>query len=164
MALPTDSTERKHAPMFSGLLAYFPDALFAVAAHSYASNEKHNPGEPLHWSRDKSADHKDCIVRHMTDIAATPDNIDFEIEELKAASWRSLAALQIALEKKQRMVKAAEPILATAKRFDDFIASKVVDTRERQCSCGRVFDTEEAYISHFGPGATRENSPPFDSL
>lgn len=97
MSLPTDSAARKRIPMFSGLLAYFPDALAAVAEHSFDSNKKHNLGEPLHWSREKSSDHLDCIVRHMADIATGAD----KIEELKAVVWRGLAELQLALEARQ---------------------------------------------------------------
>lgn len=94
MTLPTDSKARKAIPMFSGLIAYFPDALAAVAMLSKEGNEKHNPGEALHWSREKSSDHLDCIARHLTDIATGAD----KIEELKAISWRALAELQITLE------------------------------------------------------------------
>lgn len=97
MSLPTDSAVRKRIPMYEGLLKYFPDALAAVAEHSFESNEKHNPGEPLHWAREKSNDHKDTIIRHMTDIATGAD----EVEELKAVAWRSLAALQLAIEAKR---------------------------------------------------------------
>jgi len=98
VSLPTNSKDRKQIPMFSGLLAYFPDALAAVAAHSFNGNEKHNPGEPLHWAREKSSDHKDCIVRHLADIATGAD----EIEELTAVAWRALAAAQLAIEAKVR--------------------------------------------------------------
>lgn len=94
MSLPTDDKLRKRLPMFSGLLAYFPDALAAVAEHSFVSNEKHNPSEPLHWAREKSNDHLDCIARHLTDIATGQD----KVEELKAIAWRALAELQITLE------------------------------------------------------------------
>lgn len=94
MALPTYSAARKKIPMYEGLLKYFPDALALVAQHSFYSNETHNPGEPLHWAREKSNDHKDCIVRHMTDIATGSD----EVEGLTAVAWRALAALQLAIE------------------------------------------------------------------
>lgn len=97
MSLPTDSAARKRIPMFSGLLAYFPDALATVAQLSFDGNEKHNPGEPLHWSREKSSDHLDCCVRHLTDIATGAD----KIEELKALAWRALAELQLTLEAQQ---------------------------------------------------------------
>ncbi len=48
--LPTDSDERKEIPIFSGVMNYFPLALAAVARHSKRGNDKHNPGQPLHWS------------------------------------------------------------------------------------------------------------------
>ena len=63
--LPEDSAKRKEYPVFSGLIDYFPDALAEVAHISYIGNQKHNPGQPLHWSRDKSNDHLDCIARHL---------------------------------------------------------------------------------------------------
>jgi hypothetical protein len=88
--------------MFTGLITYFPDALAAVAAHSFINNEKHNPGEPCHWSREKSNDHMDCIVRHITDIATGAD----KVEELKAVVWRGLAELQLAIEAKEKNANA----------------------------------------------------------
>lgn len=90
--IPQDSAERKTAPMFRGLLGYFPAALFEVARHSFASNEKHNPGEDLHWARGKSADHADCIVRHLIDAGDV--NTAGRLEHLRALAWRSLALLQ----------------------------------------------------------------------
>ena len=96
--LPTDSTERKNAPVFSGVLAYFPDALIEIARLSKMGNDKHNPGQPLHWSREKSGDHADCIVRHQLE-AGTLDT-DGILHDAKVA-WRALAQLQIALEKRR---------------------------------------------------------------
>jgi len=63
--LPEGSAERKTYPLYRGLFQYFPRALAAVAHHSFVGNEKHNPGEPLHWAREKSTDHPDCILRHV---------------------------------------------------------------------------------------------------
>jgi len=65
MALPTDAQERKSAPIYSGVLQYFPDAIVAVAQLSKKGNDQHNPGKPLHWAREKSADHHDCLLRHV---------------------------------------------------------------------------------------------------
>ena len=62
--LPGDPKARKQIPLHSGLVAYFPDALIAVAAVSFAGNAQHNPGQPLHWSRGKSDDHEDALLRH----------------------------------------------------------------------------------------------------
>ena len=93
---PTDSQERKDAPVFSGVLAYFPDAIIEIARLSKTGNDKHNPGQPLHWSRDKSTDHGDCIVRHQLDAGTIDD--DGHLHDAKIA-WRALAQLQLALEK-----------------------------------------------------------------
>lgn len=87
------SAQRKSEPVYSGVLKYFPNAIAAVSRVSKAGNDKHNPGEPLHWSRGKSNDHLDCLVRHVI----TPDDIDPDSGEyhLAHAAWRVLAALQI---------------------------------------------------------------------
>jgi hypothetical protein len=93
--LPTDSQARKDTPIYSGVLRYFPLAIAEVARLSKAGNDKHNPGQPLHWSRDKSTDHADCIVRHQMEVG-TVDEFGF-LHEFSVA-WRALAQLQIALE------------------------------------------------------------------
>lgn len=95
-ALPTTSKERKAIPMARGLLDYFPAALAAVAALSQAGNDKHNPGEDLHWARGKSMDHADCIMRHLVD-RGTVDPEDGISHSVKVA-WRALALLQEELE------------------------------------------------------------------
>lgn len=91
------SAERKATPIASGVLSYFPDAIAAVAKLSKLGNDKHNPGEPLNWSRGKSNDHADCIVRHLMDRGT----IDEETGLLHdvAVAWRALAMCQLAIEK-----------------------------------------------------------------
>lgn len=96
--LPITSDARKNIPLATGLLDYFPDALAAVARLSKIGNDKHNPGEPLHWSREKSSDHADCIMRHMLDRGTVDE--DGELHDVKVA-WRALAQLQVALEKQK---------------------------------------------------------------
>jgi dATP/dGTP diphosphohydrolase, N-terminal len=98
--LTSDSKARKETPVFSGVLRYFPDAVAAVARVSYKGNQKHNPGEPLHWSRGKSDDHGDCIVRHQVEY----DKIDSDMNEYHAAmvAWRALAQLQLLEEKRKK--------------------------------------------------------------
>ena len=100
--LPLCSAKRKEYPIFSGLIAYFPDACAAVAHQSYLGNEKHNPGMSPQWSREKSNDHLDCIARHMMDQLDT--DLD-PIEEKTAAAWRALAELQLAIEEKKNNVE-----------------------------------------------------------
>lgn len=103
MKLSTDSAERKNTPIFSGVMNYFPLALAYVAKVSKAGNDKHNPGQPLHWARDKSTDHTDCIARHLIEY----DGVDPEDGLLHAGklAWRGLALLETELEK--RLVRDA---------------------------------------------------------
>jgi len=101
MSLPTDSDERKTIPIFSGFISYFPDAMAAVASHSFVNNEKHNPGEPLHWSREKSTDQLDALARHLTELPSA-QTLAEEIEYLKAIVWRGCAQLQLKIEEYER--------------------------------------------------------------
>lgn len=96
--LPIDSEERKEIPLFSGVLNYFPLALAAVARHSKRGNDKHNPGQPIHWARGKSMDHLDCIARHLIDAETV--SASGEYEEATAIAWRALAYLQELEEKR----------------------------------------------------------------
>lgn len=95
MALPTDAQDRKNAPIYSGVLKYFPDAIAAVAQLSKIGNDQHNPGQPLHWAREKSADHHDCLIRHAMD-AGTIDTDG--VRHSAKVAWRALAALQLEME------------------------------------------------------------------
>lgn len=95
MSLPTDAKARKRIPIYSGLIRYFPDALAAVAECSYVGNQQHNPGQPLHWDRTKSADDLDALCRHLLEA----DKVDADgVLHLTKVAWRALAALQRALE------------------------------------------------------------------
>lgn len=96
-------TDRKQKPVFSGVMMYFPDALMAISEHSKKGNDKHNPGQPLHWAKEKSTDHADCIARHLIDIGPNWDAVDPELNTLHAAAlaWRALALLQTVIERSQ---------------------------------------------------------------
>jgi hypothetical protein len=100
------SEQRKEYPMATGLLDYFPDALAEVSHVSWLGNQKHNPGQALHWSRAKSADHADCVVRHIV----TRADMDGKVLHLAEAAWRALADLQIALEQRLNLSPPAGAI------------------------------------------------------
>lgn len=91
----SESARRKRQPVFSGVMRYFPDALRAVAELSLIGNEQHNPGQPMHWAREKSSDHGDCIARHQLD-AGTVDTDG--VRHSTKVAWRALAQLQLELE------------------------------------------------------------------
>lgn len=94
------SQDRKNAPVYSGVLKYFPDAILEVARLSKFGNDKHNPGEPLHWSKDKSSDHDDCVARHLLD-AGTRSATDGNHRHRTMMAWRALAALQTEIEEER---------------------------------------------------------------
>jgi hypothetical protein len=100
--LPTDAKERKKIPLFTGLVKYFPDALIAVAKVSYAGNEQHNPGQPLHWAREKSTDQEDTMLRHLWESGTI--DVDGQRHSAKMA-WRALAILQLEIEAERNASK-----------------------------------------------------------
>lgn len=101
MMLPEDSASRKEIPIVTGVLDYFPLAIAAVARLSKKGNDKHNPGQPLHWSRDKSTDHADCIGKHLVDRGAIDP--DSGMSHTVNIAWRALALLE--LEEEARLGK-----------------------------------------------------------
>jgi hypothetical protein len=95
VSLPTDAKQRKNVPIARGLLDYFPDACAAVAELSRIGNEQHNPGQPMHWAREKSTDHADCIVRHLIDRGTVDTD---GVRHATKIAWRALALLQVEIE------------------------------------------------------------------
>ena len=87
---------RKASPVMTGFLDYFPNAAIAIARLSMAGNDQHNPGEPLHWAKEKSSDHADCIVRHLIQRGTMDD--DGQLHSTKVA-WRAMALLEEELTK-----------------------------------------------------------------
>lgn len=97
--LPEDSSERKAMPIYSGVIRYFPRALAYIARISKFGNDKHNPGQPLHWAKDKSNDHADCCARHLVDLGTT-DSEGYRHSGYLA--WRALANLEEELEAEEK--------------------------------------------------------------
>ncbi len=93
------SEERNAIPLHTVLAEYFPDAFAALARHAKKANAKHNgPDAPMAWAREKSTDHLNKAVRHLT----TPDAIDPDTGEIEliGAMWRCAAAAQLREEKR----------------------------------------------------------------
>ena len=90
-----EAKKRKATPVYSGVLMYFPDAIRAIAECSFAGNEQHNPGTPLHWDRSKSGDEKDALVRHLLDAGSMDTD---GVRHSTKVAWRALANLQKEIE------------------------------------------------------------------
>ena len=86
---------RKQRPAYEGFIKYFPDAIMEASHLSMEGNAKHN-GTTEHptWDKSKSADEKDCLARHLCDLAATGDYDDDGIWQEVKAFWRAGANLQ----------------------------------------------------------------------
>jgi hypothetical protein len=89
--VPTAAAARKALPLCTGVLDYFPDALLAVADLSKKGNDQHNPGQPLHWAKDKSADEEDALMRHLIDRGTLDSD---GVRHSAKVAWRALALLQ----------------------------------------------------------------------
>lgn len=97
--LPEDPTSRKEFPIASGVLDYFPDALAVIANVSWKGNDQHNPGQPLHWARSKSADEADTMIRHFLQRGSLDSD---GIRHTAKMAWRALALLQKELENEKK--------------------------------------------------------------
>ena len=95
MPLPSDAADRKATPIYSGVMKYFPDALAEVARVSKAGNDQHNPGEPLHWAKEKSSDEGDALVRHQLEAGGFDSD---GMRHSAKVAWRALAQLQRELD------------------------------------------------------------------
>ena len=94
--LPEDDATRALYPMADGCLDYFPNALAEVSKISFEGNQKHNPGQPMHWNRGLSLDHRNKVIRHT--VESKPDT-ELAIYHAAQAAWRALAELQEKIER-----------------------------------------------------------------
>lgn len=77
---------------------YFPDAVVAVSNISYRGNEQHNPGQTLRWTRGKSSDHSDTMIRHYLQRGTLDTD---GVRHSAKMVWRALAYLQEEIEAEQ---------------------------------------------------------------
>lgn len=94
-SLSNDAKARKDIPLHTGVFDYFPDALVGVAVVSRIGNDQHNPGQPLHWAKEKSTDHLDCIQRHLLDFEGLDTDGTLHVDKV---AWRALALAQMVHE------------------------------------------------------------------
>ena len=95
LEFPEDAGDRKKAPVCTGVLDYFPMAIYMIANLSLQGNIQHGLEGPLHWARNKSSDHADCLVRHLMQRGTYDTD---GISHTAKLAWRALAILQEELE------------------------------------------------------------------
>ena len=86
------------SPSSPACSAYFPDALLEVAVLSRIGNDQHNPGEPLHWAKEKSTDEYDALTRHLLDVGTRDTD---GVRHAAKVAWRALAGLQREIDKER---------------------------------------------------------------
>lgn len=102
------AAQRKDVPLYRGFVQYFPDAMCAVAELSMLASKQHGHTE-IHWDKNKSNDHLDCLLRHL--VQADEYDTDGVLHATKVA-WRAMAHLQIVLDRERDMEAAAEAVAA----------------------------------------------------
>lgn len=145
--LPEAAEARKKLPIASGVLDYFPDAIVAVSEVSWLGNDQHNPGEPLHWAREKSTDEADALMRHFMQRGQKDSK---GVRHSAQVAWRALALLQKEIEAEREEKPAYIPIPAGAQTLTFPAFDKDVDPPkgtefitasgwhiERGCHCTR---------------------------
>jgi hypothetical protein len=105
--LPTDDKARKRLQAWAYLTEYFPDAFMAEVGVAVAGNEQHNPGQRLHWAREKSTDQMNTAFRHQLDYASGVKKDTDGQWHLAKAIWRLKAQLQLDIEA-ERAAQAEE--------------------------------------------------------
>lgn len=100
------AAERKRHPVATGVLDYFPDALYEVALVSFTGNEQHHPGQPLHWDRAKSTDEADALVRHLLERGKRDAD---GMRHTAKVAWRALALLQKEIEAERKAPEQGNP-------------------------------------------------------
>ena len=113
--LPSEYAARKGAQLWDFQFGYFPDAWLAVADVAIIGNAQHNPGEPLHWAREKSNDQLNCAFRHLFDYAQGK-HLDIDgARHLAKAIWRLMAQCQLDIERDETR-EPREMTLSTTNR------------------------------------------------
>lgn len=149
LSKPLSPQERKQRPMFRGLLRYFPEALEAVSNVSYVGNQQHNPGQDLHWDKNKSTDDADALVRHLKEYA-TGQVLDADnLPVLAKVCWRALAVLEREIEKEKNAGLYTPPKIGkrTLLKFLGFASVGKSYQEGRwlvRCECGREFECGDA--------------------
>ena len=122
--LPADDKARKGLPLFKQITRYFPKALREITKVSVVNNVRYNPDrEPtdINWNRPLSADQLGSLFRHLLEHEVDGKVFDLvpsdvakktgitQVYVLAEAAWRSLAALELEIEKQEASALVEKP-------------------------------------------------------
>lgn len=98
MSLPIDAALRKRLQLYTFMFEYFPEAWLAIVDVARAGNDQHNPGEPMHWAREKSKDQMNALFNHLVDYGLGEKKDTDGCYHLAKMLWRGMAQLQLDIE------------------------------------------------------------------
>jgi hypothetical protein len=93
---------RKDVKLWDFMFRYFPDTWLEVVKVAMVGNDKWNPGETMHWARDKSPDQMNSAFRHLWDYGSGSERDEDGCYHLAKAIWRLMAQLQLDIEKNDK--------------------------------------------------------------
>lgn len=136
--LSTDNAKRKALPLYDFMFKYFPDAWLEIAKVAVEGNKQHNPGEPLHWAREKSTDQLNTAFRHLFDHGTGCTFDEDGCRHLAKTVWRLMAAMQLAIERDRGYVNhhAQKPLAFQFYRGNDPINLDILKTVSRNYAPG----------------------------
>lgn len=125
---PSGAEDRNKLPI-AALFDYFPLAMIEIAKVIQIGNDQHNPGQPVHWAREKSVDHGNKMLRHYMERGTV--DTDGARHSGKMA-WRALALLETECEMAQGYDAVAEHQAAADQRAE-------AEAAKRRCRHPNVF-------------------------
>jgi hypothetical protein len=145
-----NKTRKTKWPVWDYMFKYFPLAFLEEVRVAVLGNEQHNPGQPLHWAREKSTDQLNTAMRHLFDYAeAKAKGVTMPRDEvgnavLAQAVWRLKAQLQLDLEQEAKDPGMRDQVNDIAQRvYKDQLSAfnKVYPEKDgayyRRCLCGK---------------------------
>ena len=145
-----DKVRKSDWPVWDYIFGYFPLALLEEVKVAVIGNKQHNPGQKLHWAREKSTDQLNTAMRHLFDYhkaksegAYGPCPRDATGKALLAqAIWRLKAQLQLDREAEDALAVPEFEALLTPKIPDGVIDVTGLTMNPdfaqdaHRCSCG----------------------------
>jgi hypothetical protein len=106
---------------------------------SRLGNDQHNPGEPLHWAKEKSTDEADALARHLIDRGKMDSD---GVRHSAKVAWRALALLQREID-----AERALPPTITVDECPRLTLTTWYGSKDRlDVACAKVFqDAKTAY-------------------
>lgn len=116
----TDQTKKQNAgkaPVFQGVIAYFPRALKKVAEVSEFGRSKYGASwDTKGWQDVPVGDLQDALARHLCDriIDGEINRADGECLHLAQQAWEALASLEVYLQSQETNARNAEKFTGVA--------------------------------------------------